>query len=983
MKKLILVFLSLLLVQMIGAQTIRVSGNVTDAADGSSLPGVNIVELGTTNGTITDLNGNYSISVPANGTLVFSYVGYLAQEIAVAGQTNINVTMQTDVVAIAEVVSIGYGTVRKQDATGSVVAISSEDFNKGAIVSPFELVQGKVPGLLITGAGGQPGGGATWRIRGGSSLSASNDPLIVVDGVPIDNDAISGLSSSLSSVNPSDIATFTVLKDASATAIYGARASNGVILIETKKGKKNKPFSVEYDGYLSLSTRTGQVDVLSADQFREMVNERLANNPTALSLLGSENTDWQSEIFRTGIGHDHVLSFTGGLKAVPYRASVGYSDVNGLLLNSNMKRVTGSLNLNPTFFEDHLKVNLNAKGVYVKNHFADQGAVGAAKGFDPTQPVYDENSPYGGFWTWTQDHTSTGLPIGLAPRNPVAMLEMPTNTSDVYRILGNLELDYKLHFLPDLRAHLNLGYDGSTSDGIYFTPDNAAWEYDQLVGGGIDGVYTQDKKNELLDLYLNYVKEIDAIDSRVDVTAGYSWQHFWRHETTYETNVAESVVNQDIDNKTESYIISFFGRVNYVLKNKYLLTATLRQDGSSKFSPDTRWGLFPSVALAWNIADEQFIPDMFNTLKLRLGYGVTGQQNIMDNDYPYIPRYTYGMANAQYLFGNTFVTTIRPEGYDANIKWEETTTWNAGLDFGFMNNRILGALDFYYRPTTDLINFIPVPAGTNLTNYIYTNVGDLTNKGIEFSINANIISKANMQWDLGFNATYQKNEITKLTAIDDPNYLGVRTGNISGAVGNTIQMHSVGYPKSSFFPWEQVYQPDGTPIQDLYVDRNGDGIVNDNDKYHYKKPDPDVFMGFSSYYRYKDFDFTFSGRINIGNYVYNNMKSTSGTYSDLYNPSEFLNNITTDIYESKFTSPCYNSDYYIENGSFLRMDNISVGYNFTNIIKYITNLRVYATCQNAFLITKYGGLDPEVDNGIDNNLYPRPRNFQFGVSVQF
>jgi TonB-linked SusC/RagA family outer membrane protein len=983
MKKLILVFLSLLLVQVMGAQAIRVSGAVTDAADGSFLPGVNVVELGTTNGTITDMNGNYNISVPGNATLIFSYVGYLAQEIAVAGQTSINVTMQLDVVAIAEVVTIGYGTVRKQDATGSVVTVSSDDFNRGAITSPQELVAGKIPGVLITNDGGQPGAGATIRIRGGSSLSASNDPLIVIDGVPVDNDGIAGMSSPLSTVNPNDIASFTVLKDASATAIYGARASNGVIIIETKKGKKNQPFTVTYDGYLSLSTRTGEQNVLSADQFREMVNDKLADNATALSLLGTENTNWQDEIFRTGIGHDHLLSFRGGLKAVPYRASVGYSDVNGLLINSNMKRMTSSVNLSPTFFDDHLKVNLNVKGLYIKNHFVDQGAVGSAKSFDPTQPVKDPNSPYGGFFTWTQDHTSTGLPIALAPRNPLAMLEMPTNTSDVYRILGNLEFDYKLHFLPDLKAHLNLGYDNSTSNGIYYTPDNAGWEYDAVIGGGIDGVYTQDKKNELLDFYLNYVKDIDAIDSRIDATAGYSWQHFWRQGTTYETNVAETVINYDTDYKTESYIISFFGRLNYVLKDKYMLTATLRQDGSSKFSPDTRWGLFPSVALAWNIANERFIPDFLNTLKLRLGYGITGQQNIMDNDYPYLPRYTYGQENAQYLFGNAFVTTIRPEGYDANIKWEETTTWNAGLDYGFLNNRVLGAVDIYYRATSDMINFIPVPAGTNLTNYIYTNVGDLTNKGVEFSINANVVSKLNMQWVLGFNATYNQNEITRLTAIDDPNYLGVRTGNISGAVGNTIQMHSVGYPTASFFAWEQVYQPDGTPIQDLYVDRNGDGLVNENDKYHYKKPAPDVFMGFSSYYRYKDFDFTFAGRINLGNYVYNNMKSTSGTYSDLYNPSEFLNNLTTDIYDSKFQSPCYNSDYYIENGSFLRMDNISVGYNFKEIIKFITNLRVYATCQNAFIITRYKGLDPEVANGIDNSLYPRPRNFQFGVSVQF
>lgn len=553
------------------------------------------------------------------------------------------------------------------------------------------------------------------------------------------------------------------------------------------------------------------------------------------------------------------------------------------------------------------------------------------------------------------------------------------------RSLGNIQVDYKFHFLPELKANLNLGYDISESDGSNFVPENASWSYDALTGGGENRIYTQNKKNELLDFYFNYVKNFESIDSRIDATAGYSWQHFWRKGTTYSTNVAETEINEDTDYETESYLVSFFGRLNYVLKDRYLLTFTLRQDGSSRFSKDTRWGLFPSAAFAWNINKESFLQDLdlFSNLKLRLGWGITGQQNISNNDYPYLARYTYSEDNAQYQLGNVFITTLRPEGYDANIKWEETTTYNIGLDYGLLENRISGALDLYYRETDDLINFIPVPAGTNLTNQILTNVGDLVNQGVEFSINAKVISTTDMVWEIGFNASYNENEIVKLTATDDPTYLGVFTGGISGGVGNNIQIHSVGYPASSFYVYQQVYDEDGNPVEGLYVDLNNDDQSTVDDRYRYKKAAPDVFMGFSSLFSYKNFDFSFAGRINLGNYVYNNVYSNNGTYSGMYNSVGYLNNVTSSVLDSKFSNPKYFSDYYMENGSFLRMDNMTFGYNLPEIIQGVSNLRLYATVQNVFLITKYKGLDPEVSNGIDNNIYPRPRNFLFGVSVEF
>ena len=963
-------------------QNIVVSGKVTDVADGVGIPGVNIIVKGTTMGTTTDLDGNYSLTVSSNATLVFSFIGYTGQEIAVNNQTTINVSMVLDLQALEEVITIGYGTTRKEDATGSVTAISTDDFNRGAITSPQELVTGKIAGVQITNSGGAPGAGATIRIRGGSSLSASNDPLIVIDGVPVDNDGISGMRNPLNTIHPNDIATFTILKDASATAIYGSRASNGVIIIETKKGKKDLPFKINYDANLSIGMRTGEHDVLSAKQFEEVIMEQFATNPNATSLLGTANTNWQDEIYQTSIGHDHNLSFSGSAMDIPYRVSIGYSDQSGILKTSGLDRFTGAINLNPSFLDDHLRVNLNVKGMNIRNQFANTGAVGAAAAFDPTQPVKDPSSPYGGYYTWTND--VTGNPIPIATSNPVALLEMRDDKSTVNRSIGNLQLEYKVHWLPELKAKLNLGYDISESNGKVLIDEDAAWTFDETYGGGERTIYTQNKKNELLDFYFNYVKNLGSVDSRIDATAGYSWQHFYRKGTNFSTNRIIWKVFDNSDYETESYLVSFFGRVNYVFKDRYLLTVTVREDGSSRFSPDTRWGLFPSAAFAWDIGDESFInPELFSTLKLRLGWGITGQQNISNNDYPYLAAYTASEDNAQYQFGSTFYNTLRPEGYDANLKWEETTTYNVGLDFGIMKNRITGALDYYYRVTDDLINFIPVPAGTNLTNQILTNVGDLYNTGIEFTINAKPISKTDMYWEVGFNATYNKNEITKLTLYEDPTYIGVPTGGISGGVGNNIQVHTVGYPAYSFFVYQQVYDESGDPIEGLYVDRNGDGVLSVDDKYRYKKATPDVYLGFSSFFQYKNFDFSFAGRVNIGNYIYNNQYSSNGTYSGLYNSVGYLNNSTTSLLDTKFSNPRYFSDYYMENGSFLRLDNMTLGYNFKNLQGGNLGLRLYASVQNVFVITKYQGLDPEVGNGVDNNLFPRPRTFMLGLSLEY
>jgi TonB-dependent starch-binding outer membrane protein SusC len=980
--------LGFLLTGAITAQGTKVSGKVTDAADGSALPGVTLLEKGTSNGTMSDASGTYSLSVGTNATLVVSMVGYLTQEIPVNGRATIDISMSLDVQNLQEVVVIGYGTVAKKDATGSVVAVGTRDFNKGSASRPQDLIMGKIPGVQIVSDGGNPTGGATIRIRGGSSLSASNDPLIVIDGVPVDNNAITGMGNALSLVNSNDIESFTVLKDASATAIFGSRASNGVIIITTKKGLAGKPVKVTYDGSFSFGNKTGQIDNLNALEFRGQMLTKYAPTSAQALLMGKANTDWQKQIYQTATSLDHSLGFSGSVKNIPYRASVGYTDQTGILKTSGLQRLTASLNVNPSFLDNHLTVNVGAKYVNIKTRFADLGAIGNAVSFDPTQAVYDPaSSKYGGYFTWKQP---SGDPIFVgANRNPLAQLEQTNNRAFVNRLLGNVQVDYKLHFLPDLKITVNAGADYSMTDESNISPQNTAWYYNASEGYGRYGTRAQTKKNELLDVYGNYKKEIASISSRIELTAGYSWQHFYREGADYTTNYAKSVVPPFNDTKyfTENYLVSFFGRLNYVFKDKYLLTATLRDDGSSKFASENRWGLFPSVALAWDIKEEGFLSGvgLINALKLRLGYGITGQQDLSDNNYPYLASYSFGLGNAQYQFGNEFVTTIRPSGYDRNLKWEETTTYNVGLDFGILNNKLSGSLELYYRPTKDLINTIDVPAGTNLTNRITTNVGNLVNKGVELSLNFMPVQTNSFDWSVGMNFTANKNEITKLTALDDPTFIGVETGGISGGVGNNIQIHSVGYPVSSFYMAQQVYDVNGNPIDNLFVDRNGDGNVTSyglSDRYHIKKPAPDLLVGFTSQVRYKNFDFSFNGRLSLGNYVYNNVASGSA-YSNLYNSAGALSNLNSSILKTKFANPQYWSDYFLENGSFLRLDNMTLGYNFENFAEKTGRLRVYANVQNLFVLTKYSGLDPEVFNGIDNNIYPRPRTFMFGVNLEF
>jgi len=987
-KKLLITSCLVLGLTLPGLAQTNVSGTVTDAETGEVLPGVNITVKGMpTRGTSADTDGQYSLRVPsAQDTLVFSYIGYVKQEVPVQGRSTINIEMSPDVQQLEDVVVIGYGTQQQDDNTGSVTSVSSSDFNEGAITSPQELFQGKAAGVTVTSGGGAPGSGATIRIRGGSSLSASNDPLYVVDGVPLDGGGVSGMRDPLNSINPNDIESISILKDASATAIYGSRASNGVVIITTKRGSEGQDLSVNYTGKASYQTRADELDVLSAGEFRTVIDEQFGQSGT--QYLGDKSTDWQDQIFKNAFSQDHSLSFTGSAGNLPYRVSLGFVGNGGILKTSQMDRLTGNIAVNPSFLDNDLKVDLNLKGMRVDNRFANTGAIGSAISFDPTQPVQDPvGEDFGDYFAWTDQN---GNPIDIAPANPLALLEQEEDESTVYRSIGNAKFEYAMPFVSNLSATLNMGYDYSdVSNGSVVITDQAAFAYTgQNQPNGERTSYKQRKENELLDFYLNYKKELSSIDSKIDVTGGYSWEHHYEQGSSYVTNYNTSdtlAVQSDTDYKTEHYIVSFFGRANYTLKNKYLLTATLRQDGTSRFSEDNRWGLFPSAALAWKIHNESFMQsaDAVTQLKLRLGYGVTGQQRIGQGNYPYLPQYTYSEPTARYQFGDEYVTTLRPEGYNENLKWEETTTYNVGLDYGFFNDRLVGSLEAYYRETNDLLNVIPVPAGTNFTNRILSNIGTLEVRGVEFSVTGRVISTEDAYLEIGLNASHNQDEITKLTNVDSEDYIGVETGGISGGVGNTIQIHSVGYPRSSFYVYEQVYDESGNPLDGVYVDRNDDGQITADDKYRYESPSPDMTFGLSSRLEYKNWDASFSARANIGNYVYNNVASNHTVYNFMYNSQGYLNNAITNIQDVQFSTAQYHSDHYVENASFLRMDNITVGYTFNNLFNQVKSLRISSTVQNAFVISNYSGLDPEVFGGIDNNVYPRPRTFILGLSLNF
>ena len=966
-----------------------VSGRVTDTKN-EGLPGVTVLIDGTSIGGSTNADGTYTISgVPAGArTLVVSFVGYATtrQPVTVtAGQTT-NVAQQKlgeNATALGEAVVIGYGTQRRQDLTGAVEQIDSKQFVKGQITNPEQLIQGKVAGVQITTGGGSPGSNTQILIRGGSSLSASNAPLIIIDGVPVDNTGIAGASNPLSLINPNDIESITVLKDASATAIYGVRASNGVILVTTKRGVQGDTFHVTASTQQSIATPIKYADVLTATEFRNLVNTRGTSAQKA--TLGSANTDWQREIYRNAYSADNNVSFSGSAGILPYRISTGYLYQEGILKRNDLKRYTGSLTLNPVLLNGDLHVNLNLKGSWIDNNFSDQGAVGAATGYDPTQPVTSTDAryaPYGGYFQFL-DPSGNGNLNSLSSLNPVALINQRRDRSTVLRSIGNLQLDYKIPFVPGLSGNLNVGYDVQRGRGTLNAPATAAAFYNQR---GVNNNYSQDLNNTLLEAYGKYNHSFGE-SVKLELLAGYSYQKFENRNYIVNNNSADGTVfqqpvapayNGSFTTLNTNVLEGYYTRANLNFSDRYLLTGTFRADGTSRFNPK-HFGYFPSGAFAWRIKGENFLKDnnAISDLKLRFGYGQTGQQDLGGDYYPYLANLSLSNLTAQYQLGNSFYQTLRPNQYNPNITWETTTTYNVGLDYGFFGGRFYGSIDAYKRDTKDLLYFSTVPALAGLSNAGNFNVGSLTNKGVEVVANLDVVKSDRLSVTVNANATYNHNEITKLTASDSPNDIGQKTGGIGGGVGNTIQVNSVGYAAQSFYVQQQVYGPDGKPLEGVYVDRNGNGNAGD-DFYRYKSPRPSYILGGGANIVYRGINLAFTLRANLGNYVYNNVRS--GSYYDI-GTNGFVNNKNREILNSGFSSAQYFSDYYVENASFLRMQNATIGYNFGQLMKKGTNLSLNAAVQNVFVITKYSGLDPEVIGGIDNTIYPRPRTFTVGLTL--
>lgn len=994
-QRLVLFSLLLTLVSAFAMAQDQVTGNVTDSKSGVALAGVTVSLQGTSTATQTGGDGSFRITVPGKkGTLVITYVGYATQEVSINGNNAGSISLVQNNQQLNEVVVVGYGSARKKDLTGAITVVNSKDFQKGQISTPEQLIAGKVAGVSITSNGGAPGSGSVIRIRGGASLNASNDPLIVVDGVPLDNGSITGSPNPLSLINPNDIESFNILKDASATAIYGSRASNGVIIITTKRGQTGKT-KVNFNTQFSVAQIANQVDVLSASEFRSYVQKE--GTPGQVALLGTANTDWQKEIYQTALTYDNNISVSGAIKnKTPYRFSVGYLNQEGILKTGKLQRATVGFNISPKFLNNNLKVDLNIKASQTAVRFANTGAIGAAATFDPTQPVFSNSKRYNGYFEWLDPTTTTGL-RALSPKNPVGLLNQQDDQTDTRRSIGNAVLEYKFPFFPALRANLNLGYDIAKSDGGNYINDSAASTYKRFIDaggiphGGLKSNFRQERKNTLMEFYLGYNRDFTAIKSKIDVIAGYSYNDFLTTNYNFSDRTSdgrEIPGSQPLFpyDKPQYTLISVYGKLNYNLMNKYLLTATVRRDGSSRFNEDNRWGTFPAFALAWRIKEESFLKNSrtVSDLKLRLGYGVTGQQDGIGL-YDYITYYTLSNNAAQYQLGNNYFNLFRPNGYYANRQWEQTETYNVGLDYSLFDNRVSGSIEGYLKKTTQLLNEIDQPAGTNFSNKIVANVGSMENRGVEFNINADVIKTKDLTWNVGFNATYNKNEITKLTISNNPDFKGNTYGGISGGTGTTLFINSVGLPRGSFYVYQQVYDANGKPIDGLFEDRNRDGLVNTDDLYQYKNVDPEAFFGFTTSVTYKRWNAGCVMRANVGNYVYNNVNSTIGTRNAIFGTG-YLNNAYADLLNTGFTgtkSGAILSDYYIQNASFLKMDNINIGYDLGKIFKGKATLRINANVQNVFVITKYDGLDPEIQGGVDNNFYPRPRTYTIGANLDF
>ena len=969
----------------------QVKGVVVDAV--GPVIGAAVVQQGTTSGTSTGIDGDFVLNVPNGDALVeISCIGY-ATQVFKASEVPATVTLAEDTHFLDEVVVIGYGTVKKSDLTGSVSTVKADEINKGVITSPADMLRGKSAGVVVTAGSGMPGSGATVRIRGGASLSADCNPLYIIDGLPVANEGIAGMPDPLASINPEDIESFTVLKDASATAIYGSRASNGVIVITTKKGSKTATGfpKVAADFTASVNTIAKYNSLLDADGIVKLIRDFYGPDSPAEQHLGVAgklyNTDWQKEIYQVAPTYDGNLSLNGKIGSfLPYRVSGGFMSQTGTLKGSKMNLGTLALNLSPTFFDNHLTVNLNGKGTYSKNWYANQGAIGAANHYDPTKPVYSNEPGYSlnGYTAW---YDASGNINGMASQNPVALLKAQDDTADAYRFIGNAQFDYKVHGFEDLRLNLNLGMDWAKSKGLTEVAQGseASWHNTNQSGGGSHTDYDYSRMNTTLEFYADYNKTF-AEKHNVDLMAGYSWQHFYSENNSKSYRISDKATLGNSVGKGELFLISCFGRANYSYADKYLITATLRADGTSRFQ-NHKWGIFPSVALGWNIKKENFMAnlDKLSTLKLRLSWGETGQQAVGGYYDTFAQFLTTQQGSWYFLDGEKYTNPIVALGYSADLRWETTTTYNAGIDFGFWDDRVTAAVDVYRRDTRDILNFIPVPALSNLTNYLNTNIGSMTNRGVEVDLNTILVETRDASWTLGVNAAYNRNRVTKLTASDE-NATGVEDGDISGGTGNKVRMFQVGYPIYTFNLYQQVYDKEGNPINGVYVDRNNDGQINADDKYLGHHADADWTFGFNTNFSWKNWTAALSGHASIGNWVYNNVASDTEMLADLWT-NQFVSNRVSSAPKSMFSQAQYLSDYYLQDGSFLKLDNFTLGYTFPKLFNVTADrpfsLNIFGTVQNIWCLTRYTGIDPEIYGGIDGTVYPRPRTFILGVKLNF
>lgn len=957
---------------------VKISGLVVDQ-EHEPVIGATVLVKGTTIGTSTDLDGKFVLSVPKSNSLItVTYVGCKPVEIAADSPLLASgIVLHEDAEILGDLVVIGYGTVKKEDATGSVAAIRPDDFNKGNRTSVQDAMVGKIPGVNVVSSGGAPGSGATVRIRSGASLSASNDPLFVIDGVPVDNSTIEGGSNLLAGINPEDIESFTVLKDASATAIYGSRASNGVIVITTKKGSDK--VKVAYSGTFALSQRTKTLDVLTADEFRQIV-PGITGVPSD-AVYGTADTNWQDEIFRTAFGTEQNLSVTGKIDPIltPFRVSVSYANQDGIIRNNNYQRVNAALSLTPSLLDNHLNISLNGKVSWERERKVDESVIGNAISYDPTRPVRtdDTTGPGLGYYIWKNGNS----PMAIQTDNPVAMLELDDRVNKVFRSIGNAQFDYKMHRLEDLSFNLNLGYDVLNSNYDRYVPEFAGMLYtgNQKDGTGLDETGRQQKRNYLLDFYANY-KHTWADRHDFSAMAGYGWQHFWKKYNRTQNDPEGNELNTPKHYESEYYLVSFYGRVNYGFDSRFLLTATLRSDASSRFSKKNRWGLFPSVALAWRLINEPFLRDQntLSDLKLRAGYGVTGQQDIID-DYPWMTTYSISYPESSYLFDEWY-HTYRPNGYDNDIKWETTTTWNVGVDWGFINNRINGSVDYYKRFTKDLLNTINVPAGVNYAPVLTTNIGSMENQGVEIAVNAIPVTTRDWEWTIGFNYTWQQSKITKLNVIDSENNF-VNTGAISGT-GKTVQVFMVDKTPYTFYLAKQAYDDNGKPIEGMYVQPDG-SLSSTETKYAGDKSAlPTSLLGFNTRLSFRNWDLAIAGHGAFGNYVYNYVRANQ-YMQQAYSDQGSFSNLLKSTVETGFDNQQLYSDYWLEDGSFFRIDNITLGYTFPRLWNSSSSLRITLGVQNVCTFTKYSGVDPELYSGLDRDVYPRPRTYTLGLKLLF